>query len=200
MGDTPFVLETLRLKALKINDEFSRIEHKLDPSRYPEPQLPVRQCLWLLTLRCLQHLGNYLCRHVSPLLTADFSRSLDNGIQAVMTTATGVQWAELSDEAKERLRLPIRHRGCGLRQLEDRRHAEFLGGMWHGLPPLLDSTDEEGNHIPGRLNVPAIVNLLGRQSFSSNKPWEELLRHPNSALSNDLRASWTILNESYQDA
>ena len=34
-------------------------------------------------------------------------------------------WSEV---AKERMRLPIRHKGCGLREARDRRFAQFLGG------------------------------------------------------------------------
>eukprot|EP00957_Ditylum_brightwellii_P066082 5012437-Ditylum_brightwellii.AAC.1 len=68
------------MKATKIRSELKQIETRLDPSLFPDPQLTVRQCLWLLIMRCLQHLGNYLCCHVSPHLTLEFSRSLDEGI------------------------------------------------------------------------------------------------------------------------
>eukprot|EP00957_Ditylum_brightwellii_P046648 3540460-Ditylum_brightwellii.AAC.1 len=83
-----------------------------------------------------------------------------------------INWEELLDKAKERLCIPIQYCGCGLRQLRDRNYSEYLGGIWHGLPPLLDSADEEGNHVPGRLNVPVIVNLIGQHSFGSPEPWE----------------------------
>ena len=105
-----------------------------------------------------------------------------------MTTSTDTAWITISAEAKERIRLPVRFAGCDLRELEDRRYAEYLGGMWHGLPPLLDSHDENNNQVAGRFNVPAIVNLLGQTSFSTNEPWRILLSHPNSTLSNDLQS------------
>eukprot|EP00957_Ditylum_brightwellii_P170417 12972544-Ditylum_brightwellii.AAC.1 len=97
-----------------------------------------------------------------------------------MMTTTGTNWDELSDKAKERLHLPNQYHGCDLRQLRDRRYSEYLGGMWHGLPPILDSAVEERNHVPGRLNGFAIVNLLGQHSFENDEPWEVLLQHPNS--------------------
>eukprot|EP00957_Ditylum_brightwellii_P131412 10022426-Ditylum_brightwellii.AAC.1 len=65
------------MKVTKIRSELKQIETRLDPSLFPKPQLSVRQCLLLLTMRCLQHLGNYLCCHVIPQLTLEFSRSLD---------------------------------------------------------------------------------------------------------------------------
>eukprot|EP00957_Ditylum_brightwellii_P207359 15352618-Ditylum_brightwellii.AAC.1 len=75
-----------------------------------------------------------------------------------MMIATGINWEKLLDEAKERLHLHIWYYGCGLRQLGDKRYSKYLGGMWHELPPLLFG---EGNHVPGQLNVPSIVNLIG---------------------------------------
>eukprot|EP00957_Ditylum_brightwellii_P141471 10777439-Ditylum_brightwellii.AAC.1 len=85
------------------------------------------------------------------------------------------------------MRLPIRFQGCGLQELEDRCFAEYLGSMWHGLPPLLDSTDEEGSHVSGRLKVPALVNLFCQNSFGSDHPWQTLLAHQRSNLAQDLQ-------------
>eukprot|EP00957_Ditylum_brightwellii_P094859 7224001-Ditylum_brightwellii.AAC.1 len=82
-------------------------------------------------------------------------------------SAIGISWDELIDEAKERPCFHIWHHGCGLRQLRDRRYSEYMGGMWHGLLPLLDSADEERKHVPGWFNVPVLVNLLGQHSFGS---------------------------------
>eukprot|EP00957_Ditylum_brightwellii_P112101 8547429-Ditylum_brightwellii.AAC.1 len=111
-------------------------------------------------MRCLQHLGNYLCCHVSPQLILEFSRSLDEEIRELVTTSTDMTWISISVQAKERIRLPVCFAGCGLTELEDRRYAEYLGGMWHGLPTLLDSCDENDDQVAGQFNVPAIVNLL----------------------------------------
>eukprot|EP00957_Ditylum_brightwellii_P035245 2673001-Ditylum_brightwellii.AAC.1 len=70
-------------------------------------------------MRCLQHLGNYLCCHDGPQLTLAFSRSLDEGIRKLVTTSTGTSWISISVEAKERIQLPVCFAGCGLRELED---------------------------------------------------------------------------------
>eukprot|EP00957_Ditylum_brightwellii_P074822 5686332-Ditylum_brightwellii.AAC.1 len=111
------------MKATKIRSELKQIETRLDPSLFPEPHLPVRQCLWFLTMRCLQHLGDYLCRHVSPQLTLEFSKSFDEGIYELVTTSTDTAWISISTEVKEHLWLPVCFAGCGLRELEDHRYA-----------------------------------------------------------------------------
>eukprot|EP00957_Ditylum_brightwellii_P057970 4395546-Ditylum_brightwellii.AAC.1 len=77
-------------------------------------------------MRCLQHLGNYLCHHVSPQLTLEFGRSLDKGICKLVTTSTDTAWISVSAEAKEHVWLPVHFAGCGLRELEDHRYAEYL--------------------------------------------------------------------------
>eukprot|EP00957_Ditylum_brightwellii_P167264 12732817-Ditylum_brightwellii.AAC.1 len=38
-------------------------------------------------------------------------------------------WISISAEAKERIRLPVYFAGCGLKELEDCRYAEYLGSM-----------------------------------------------------------------------
>eukprot|EP00957_Ditylum_brightwellii_P004487 340950-Ditylum_brightwellii.AAC.1 len=111
------------MKATKIRSELKKSETRLDPSLFPKPQLPARQCLWLLTMRCLQHLSNYLCCHVSPQPTLEFSRSLDERICELVTTSTDTAWISISADAKERIQLSVCFAGCGLRELEDRRYA-----------------------------------------------------------------------------
>eukprot|EP00957_Ditylum_brightwellii_P034082 2581672-Ditylum_brightwellii.AAC.1 len=74
-------------------------------------------------MRCLQHLGNYLCCHVSPQLTLEFGRSLDEGICELVTTSTDTAWISISAEAKKHIQLPVCFAGCDLRELEDRRYA-----------------------------------------------------------------------------
>eukprot|EP00957_Ditylum_brightwellii_P187539 14281989-Ditylum_brightwellii.AAC.1 len=46
IGDKTYIRELLRVIGKKIQGEMERIEQKLHPSQFPEPQLPVRQCLW----------------------------------------------------------------------------------------------------------------------------------------------------------
>eukprot|EP00957_Ditylum_brightwellii_P083882 6375356-Ditylum_brightwellii.AAC.1 len=121
-------------------------------------------------MRCIQHLGNYMCCYVSPQQTLEFGRSLDEVIHERVTTLTDISWISISAEAKEHLQLPAYFSGCGLRELEDSCYAEYLGVIWQGLPPLLDLCDENDNQVAGQFNVPAIFNILGQISFGTNEP------------------------------
>ena len=51
-GDDDHVKEALLKKASKIRSKFTRIETKLDLPLFPELQLLIRQCWWLLILIC----------------------------------------------------------------------------------------------------------------------------------------------------
>eukprot|EP00957_Ditylum_brightwellii_P088298 6726489-Ditylum_brightwellii.AAC.1 len=46
IGDNTYIREFLRVKGKKFQGKMERIEQKLHFSQFPEPQLPVRQCLW----------------------------------------------------------------------------------------------------------------------------------------------------------
>eukprot|EP00957_Ditylum_brightwellii_P106477 8123159-Ditylum_brightwellii.AAC.1 len=105
-GDADFIKEALSMKATKIRLELKQIETRLYPAVFTELQPPDRYCVWLLTMRCLQHLGNYLCHNVSPQLTLAFIKSFDKGICELVTTSTDTAWISTSAEAKEYLQLP----------------------------------------------------------------------------------------------
>eukprot|EP00957_Ditylum_brightwellii_P059687 4531334-Ditylum_brightwellii.AAC.1 len=52
-GDANYIKEALSMKTTKIRSELKQIEARLNPSLFPEPQHPDRQCLWFLTMSCL---------------------------------------------------------------------------------------------------------------------------------------------------
>eukprot|EP00957_Ditylum_brightwellii_P118693 9053263-Ditylum_brightwellii.AAC.1 len=54
--------------------------------------------------------------------------------------------------------------------------------------------------VAGRLNLPALTNLLGRNSFGTDITWMELLSYPNNTLANNLHTYWTRLQTEYQQA
>ena len=51
--------------------------------------------------------------------------------------------------AKERLRLPILHKGCGLREAADRRPRQYLGATVQSVIQIIDRMDANGNRIAG---------------------------------------------------
>jgi len=105
----------------------------------------------------------------------------------------------------ERMRLPIRYKGLGLRESVDRCHTQYIGALAQSLPDLINRTD--GNTvIPGRLNIPSLVAMLGEGSFTnstSTTPWEHLLNTnmvgSNNNIAHGLRHAWTHLQTKFQD-
>jgi hypothetical protein len=69
--------------------------------------------------------------------------------------------------------------------------------------PLIDQKDREGNTIPGCLHIPAVVNMLGKDSFHHppTSPWETLLSaaRPMSNLKNALQYTWLHLTQNFRD-
>ena len=102
------------------------------------------------------------------------------------------------------IRLPIRERGCGLREAVDRRFGQFMGGMAQSVPALVTRTTARNITVVGRLNSPAIIDLFGEGSFNHPviNPWETLLRSTSSPdnLRVGLQQSWSHLTSTSQDA
>ncbi len=57
--------------------------------------------------------------------------------------ATGINF-KANDMARERLRLPARMKGGGVKQAADRRYPTFLGALMDVLPRLIDRKAENG--------------------------------------------------------
>ena len=141
------------------------------------PAVPSRHCLWVLIYWCFQHYGNYLCRHVPPALTADFAASFDSLLYSLVGTVTGLDINSLPEPAAVRLRLPVHFKGCGIRSLSDRRHAEFIGAMMQGFQMLVNHWDKKDRLQHGLLHTHPLLDLVGEGSFdySSTTPWLTLL-------------------------
>ena len=143
VGSNEFVLGYLEQRLQKILKGFNKLAELLDPGRWPNPDIPTRQMLWVLTVTCLQFMGDYWIRHVRPDLTKSFAEGIDAGVRKIFTHCVGVNTENWSDAAKERVRLPIRHKGCGLRDAEDKRFGQFLGAAAQSLIHLIDRVDKE---------------------------------------------------------
>ena len=73
-------------------------------------------------------------------------------------------------------------KGCGSREAEDRQYGKYVGAMLQSIIPLMDRTDSDNCHIPGRLNIPPIRNLeklftsstSGNLAIGLNHAWSHL--------------------------
>jgi hypothetical protein len=206
-GDTSFVANFLDKKVDDLTKEFETLDYHLDPAVLVRSQIPTLQIRWLFVLRCLQNQGTYYTRHLDPRITKSFAARVDQMVFSFVSKTFSRTFKPLASEelppintlediAAERLRLPIRYRGCGLRELHDRRHAEYIGSLTHALPYMIDMK-VKGGRVKGRCqHSKKIVHLLGKGSFDPNSehPWKVLLSHgPRSKLGSALAYSWQQL-------
>ena len=138
MGSKKCIDISLQYKDHKIMGDFELIEKRLGSHHLAAPEIPSRQCLWQLILRCLQFKGNYSwARHLPPhMMTASFCQLFDKGIKKLIKVAVEVDFDTLSDFTKERYWLPIRKQGLGVMDLTMRRHKKYIGGIHQGIIPL----------------------------------------------------------------
>ena len=175
----------------------------IGPGRWPRPELPSRQMLWILTVVCFQFMGDYWLRHIRPDFTEDFTKGIGKGILDLFKTTIGINTANWSTHATERVRLPLRMKGCRLREAEDRWYGQFVGTMLQSVLPLMGRTDSKNCIIPGRLNISAVKDkdLLGEGSFNHpcTAPWGVLLkRNLSGNLAIGLKYAWSHSRTTFQ--
>jgi hypothetical protein len=202
VGDADFVESFLIKKANRIVGDLATIGQRMSPQIISAPELPSRQCLWQLILRCLQHKGNYWCRHLPPDITKDFSRKIDLQIKQLVFLATDINTIveATSDFTKERCRLPIARKGLGIRELEDRRYAEFIGGAVQGISRLMDrKNDMDGAMVKGRIQSPSLKAWIGESSFDidNTNPWRVLMSK-DSRIGTSLHKTWTHMSQDFR--
>ena len=123
--------------------------------------------LWVLTVVCFQFMGDYWLRHIRPDFTEEFAASVDEGVNALFKMCAGINTDDWSNFARERMRLPIKMKGCELRDSRDRRFGQFLGAMVQSTLPLVHYTDSKNCLHRGRLNTPPHHQLLWGRKLRS---------------------------------
>jgi len=151
IGSELFVTEWLKTKGERIRSNLLKIGNLLDPTRIASRDIPSRQCLWLLVLKCLQFKGNYFVRNIPPQFTEELCTIIDSAIDKLMGQCFCLKSDELSTFTKTRIHLPIRLGGLRVRKLSHVRFAEFIGRVMDGVPPLLPQHHDDGE-LHGKLN------------------------------------------------
>ena len=57
-------------------------------------------------------------------------------------------------------------KGCGLRDVNNRRHAQYIGVMVQSMTPLLVRRDYNGARLKGSLHITPIANLIDEESYN----------------------------------
>ena len=124
-------------------------------------------------------------------------------MQEAIKQALDIDIQELNPTVAERARIPIRIKDLVVRHLVDRRHAEFMGGVMHGVPPLLYRITKECIRMPGRLNRNSLNSMVQENSFMGEvetKPWATLLANESTMdLAKGITAAWEYLQQEITD-
>ena len=114
-------------------------------AKWCHPGIPTRQMVWLLTVVCLQNLGDCWIRHIRPDWTEEFAKIADKNTGETLELYTGVNMDSWSTYSQEHMRLPMSMKDCVLRQATDRKHAQFIGAMAQSIPRVFNRMDSNGN-------------------------------------------------------
>jgi hypothetical protein len=95
----------------------------------------------------MQFMGDYWLRHIRPDYTEIFATELVDGIKKIFQSCVGIDFDAWTEIAKERMRLPIRFKGLGLRQAADRRYPQYIGALTQSTPQLINRSTQN-NTIP----------------------------------------------------
>jgi hypothetical protein len=128
LGQPSFVAKALDDIATRLETKGDTIRHHLDPHRHPQPHIPCRQAGLLILQKCLQHQGNYWTRHIHPKQTESFAKKIDQRTVDIFSLATTIDIASESSLVQERIQLPTKSKGVGIRRLEKQRYSDFMGG------------------------------------------------------------------------
>lgn len=77
VGLQGYIFTFLEKKSGAIIANVATVCANMHPREATSPEVPGRQCLWVTTLRCIQHLGNYWARHLPPHVTTIFCHTVD---------------------------------------------------------------------------------------------------------------------------
>ena len=166
---------------MKIAENLNEIGELLDPMAICPQEVPSRQCLWLLTLICLQFKGNCFIRHIPPQYTESFCRFIDDEVNNLVDRCYKIKQEKLLIFNSARIRLLIKLVGIGIHKLMDVRWSKFIGGMMEGVIPLPDKNNEDTS-IKGKLESAHIEHWIGRNALDSNEGSWHRLQLQESAL------------------
>ena len=106
------------------------------------------QELWAMLQYSLQHKVTYWLRTCTPEETEEMASLVDTAILDAVHAATGIRF-DAEKVAKDRLRLPLRMKGGGVRSMVDLRNPVFMGAILDVLQRCIDRTGPIGEKTRG---------------------------------------------------
>jgi hypothetical protein len=199
IGEDAYKREWLQQKSEEISQQITTVGEKADPITFFAEELPGVQCLWLLLSNCLQYKSEYWLRHLPPSKTKEFSKTIDVAINQLISKCFQVDYESLSDFTKERMRLPIRMKGIGIRSTEERRFSQFLGGIKDGLIPLISRKTGDNLEYKGRINVDILDSWIGSNPFGDECIGWKTLLEKNSEIGEGIKEAWNHVCNQFRD-
>ena len=97
--------------------------------------------------------------------------------------------------------MPLSAKGLGIRELEDRRYSEFIGGAVQGISLLMDrkQNNEGTQRIKGRIQTPSLKAWIGEGSFDCDNqyPWRILMSN-DSRIGKGIHDSWSYMSHDFR--
>ena len=131
----------------------------------------------------------YWTQHCYPADCVPHAQRVDQGVLAAVTMVLGNNLLD-DDIAMQRLRLPARKFGGGIRSLADVAPAAFVGTLCKAAPLFADRRDGDWNLVPGFL--PMLAAWFPADAFlstSGDRPFARLLAS-ESRLGQALSVAW----------
>jgi hypothetical protein len=158
LGERAFVRQELEHKYVAMERDIRTIHSKLGPDNLQQQ--------WLMLFKSSQYRLDYLLAHCLPEDTEDVARRFDALLASLAGELLGSDIAG-APFGTERLRLPLRHGGLGLRSRADMRDSAFTGAAAKALPALADCVPDAATARvrPGVLSTARIAGVIGQGSF-----------------------------------
>jgi hypothetical protein len=152
-----YVAAVLREKARKVEKSTRRYVEDLE-EEYPQELRTMLQF-------SLQHRVTYWLRTCTPEETEEMATHVDCCIMEVVQTATGVDF-DTEETTRNKLRLPSRMKGGGIKRAMDTRYPAFLGALLDILPRCIDKRDDHRELHPGYYSQ-QLTETIGRGAYDS---------------------------------
>ena len=138
---------------------------------------------------------DYWIRHKSPAVTDEFCRIVDKGLDDLVEKCLKFNFESFTDFTKERIRLPIKLKGLGLRNSTERRYSHYMGAIMSSIITIVGRKCSDGLKLKGKVNEDLLKDWLGENPFDGTKaPWEILYtKGDESAIGKGVRMSWKHL-------
>ena len=132
MGESYYIDAVLKLKGMQVSPTTNNNVTDL-ANEHPKE-------LWTMLQFSLQHKVRYWLRTRTPEETKEIASHVDACIMEAVEASTSIDFDE-EEMTEERLRLPTRMKGGGIKKLTDLRRPAFLGALLDILPRCIDITE-----------------------------------------------------------